>query len=357
MRQERVLVVRSAYSMVFEQIHSIFRELDLDLAGKLVLLKPNLLAPSEPEQGINTHPAVMSAVISACEEWGASRVMLGDNAGQVMYGNSYQAFSGSGLEPTLGRYYTHLGLDLRPVRLEKTGLTVYVSRHLQEADIVIDLPKMKTHKLTGITGAIKNCFGYLPGSQKANIHMLTRSHERFGLALAEICAIRRPDATICDGILSMQGNGASGTDLKYTGLLIASRDVVAADCAQAKLMNMRPESIWHITAGQELGLGSMEYCCDSPVEPIAGFLPPPGFVDPALLRETVTSEGLRHDAASIIPTVDPDKCDGCGFCVGQCPVGALTMADGLPRYGGDCCGCYACSEVCPVRAWRFRTEE
>lgn len=345
-----VMLLKASYTAIQEPMEKLFDFLNLDLKGKSVLLKPNLLWPSEPEQGLNTHPAVIGAALQCCEERGAAKVYIGDNAGQIMYGNSKGAFYGSGLGEKFGQYYVNLGIDLEKFHIDAIDRDVYISKLIRKVDVIINLPKFKTHKLTGITGAVKNMFGLLPGGQKSRMHVIAHSHERFGDTLAQIHAIRRPDASITDAILGMQGNGASGPDLRYIGILMASRDPVSLDTVQAEMMGYDPNEILHLKAAERIGIGEMAYTSNVPVEKLEGFRKAPGYEDPALMRESVTSPGLDADAAKMIPEVNPEKCTRCGECVRQCPVGILEMRD-LPVIAREgCAGCHACQEVCPTGA-------
>ncbi len=351
MKNGKVLILDTSYRDIECKMEEIFSFLGLDLEGKTVLFKPNLLWPSEPEQGLNTHPRLIDACVKYCEAHGARKVMVGDNAGQVMYGNSKGAFYGSDLGETLGDYYVNLGVNLQKYHLNSVDCDIYISRYLTDADIVINLPKFKTHKLTGITGAIKNTFGYLAGGQKARMHIQATSHERFAELLAELHAIRKPDATITDAILGMQGNGASSKDLRYIGKLLASCDPVAIDSVQANMMGMESNRILHLVSSEKIGLGTMQYETNVPVEALEGFMLAPGFADPSQLRATVTSDGLRADANRMKPKVDPALCVRCGTCVKECPVDCLEMKDKptLEDYN-LCVGCHACMEVCPKGA-------
>ncbi len=346
----KVFITNATYMNMQEKMEQVFDFLALPIEGKTVLLKPNLLWPSEPEQGLNTHPAVIEAAVKCCEERGAFRVYIGDNAGQIMYGNSKGAFYGSGLGEKLGQYYVNLGVDLEKFYIEAIDQDVYISKLINKVDIIISLPKFKTHKLTGITGAVKNTFGYLPGGQKARLHVIAHSHERFGNTLAQIHAIRKPDASITDAVLGMQGNGASGPDLRYIGKIIASADPVAVDTVQAEMMGYDPKEIAHLAAAEKIGLGEMKYTTNNPVEVLEGFRKAPGYENPELMRESVTSPGLSADAAKMIPEVDEEKCIQCGACIAQCPVGVLGM-ESIPFLKKDgCVGCHACQEICPTGA-------
>ncbi len=345
-----VFIVDSTYTKVQEAMEQVFDFLNLDLEGKSVLLKPNLLWPSEPERGLNTHPAVIKAALKCCQERGASKVMIGDNAGQIMYGNSKGAFYGStGLED-VGEYYVNLGVDLVKFHLDTINEDVYISHWITEADVIINLPKFKTHKITGITGAIKNTFGYLPGGQKARMHVLSQTQERFGWTLAQIHAIRKPDANIIDGILCLQGNGASGPDLRYNGKLLASKDPVSVDAVMTDMMGYTHEEIIHLMKAEEYGLGERAYTTNVPVEVIDGWMKAPGYIDPAQYRHSTTSAGLDADAAKMIPVIDTEKCQHCSACIEQCPKDLLEMKEIPTLKGPGCAGCHACMEVCPTGA-------
>lgn len=346
----KVFIADATYVKMQEKMEAAFDFLALDIQGKSVLLKPNLLWPSEPEQGLNTHPSVIEAAVKCCEERGAAKVYVGDNAGQIMYGNSKGAFYGSGLGEKLGKYYVNLGVDLEKFHIEAIGQDVYISKLINQVDLIINLPKFKTHKLTGITGAVKNTFGYLPGGQKARMHVIAHSHERFGNTLAQIHAIRKPDASITDAVLGMQGNGASGPDLRYIGKLMASRDPVALDTVQAEMMGYDPKEILHLVAAEKIGLGEMKYTANEPITVLEGFKKAPGYENIELMRESVTSAGLDADAAKMIPEVDSEKCSHCGACIEQCPVKVLEMRDVPTLKKEGCVGCHACQEICPTGA-------
>lgn len=160
----RVLSVKTKYMEFESHVGEIFDFAGMELSGKRVLIKPNILYYTEDEQARNTNPTMVEAVAKECERRGAARVQIGDNAGQMLYGNSRDAFDVSpGFADRMARYYVNLGIDLVPVRLKSAERTVYLSKALFEADVVINMPKFKTHGLTGVSAALKNTFGYVPG--------------------------------------------------------------------------------------------------------------------------------------------------------------------------------------------------
>lgn len=350
----KVLIVDSKYAELSRHMESVFDFGGFDPKGKTVLVKPNLLFYTEPEQGLNTHPEVMAAVISECERRGAAKVYLGDNAGQVMYGNSRAAFYESyGMGDRFADYYVNLGLDLEPYRLACLDLTLYVPKLLRQVDLVINIPKFKTHGLTGISGAVKNTFGYIPGAQKAKIHCLARTYEPFARALAEVHAIRKPDLNVVDAILAMEGRGPFSPQLRYIGQLLVSTDPVALDSVICGMIGFKPRDIPHLREAEALGLGS----CDK-VETIGvpkelpGFVLPPNADTPWAINGDlgVLSESLLRDGSRTVVEIDRDKCRRCGGCAAVCPTGALAMADAPAMTGKECASCHACQEVCEVRA-------
>lgn len=345
--KSKVIIKETSYFDIQEAVEQIMENLQVPVEGKNILIKPNLLHPTEPEQGINTHPALIRAVVKSCQHRKAGKIMIGDNAGQRMYGKSRQSFFGSHMGADLEKYYVNLGLWLEEIPLHTLHTVIYASRHIREADIVINLPKFKTHKVTGISGAIKNTFGYIPGGQKSRIHVMSETQDKFAEALSEIHAIKKPDITICDAVLGMQGNGASSTDLKYIGKLIASTDPVALDSVIAQMMGMDPKSIRHIVKAEAMGLGTMEFQTNVPVEKIENFDLAPGYKNPELFPYSVSSHGLYRDAMRRLPNIKKSQCIGCGKCVRECPVEMLQMRDNIPvLVKEECAGCHACQEAC-----------
>jgi len=135
------------------------------------LIKPNVLRASEAKEGIVTHPAVLRAVVEKVESLGPSSIVVGDNPGLTLYGANEEGFRKTGLMEAAKGYYQNIGNDSRKVDFNPDFLpTVSLSRVVLDADIIISLPKFKTHGLTVMTGAIKNSYGLLPGAQKARLH-------------------------------------------------------------------------------------------------------------------------------------------------------------------------------------------
>lgn len=349
----RVLSVKTKYMEFESHVGEIFDFAGMELSGKRVLIKPNILYYTEDEQARNTNPTMVEAVAKECERRGAARVQIGDNAGQMLYGNSRDAFDVSpGFADRMARYYVNLGIDLVPVRLKSAERTVYLSKALFEADVVINMPKFKTHGLTGVSAALKNTFGYVPGGQKARLHVILGDYDPFDRLLAEIHSIRRPDLNIVDSVLCMQGRGPFSRYLYYAGHVVVSTDPVALDSALCRMIGLDPHTIGHIRYANQMGLGDIDGCEMVGELPfIDRYLLPPGFDGERKLNPVFCSQSINIDGHRTNFTLDRAKCVRCGKCIEQCPVGAIEPAEGYPRpTGRECVSCHACQEVCGAKA-------
>ena len=135
--------------------------------------------------------------------------------------------------------------------------TVSVSRMVLEADVLISLPKFKTHGLTVITGAIKNSYGILPGAQKAKLHQAAGSPDRFHEAVVEVFRLRVPDLFILDAVVGMEGNGPASPDLREIGLILASDNAVALDSVMAFMVGCDPGRLRFPAEGPGNGPGGL----------------------------------------------------------------------------------------------------
>ena len=164
----KVMIHPADYETVRQAVDSAFELFPMQLNGKKVLIKPNVLRSSEAKEGIVTHPAVLRAVVEKVETMGPASIVVGDNPGLFNYGDNEESFKITGLTEAARGYYQNIGNDSQQVEFNADFMTtVSVSRAVLDADIVISLPKFKTHGLTVVTGAIKNSYGILPGAAES----------------------------------------------------------------------------------------------------------------------------------------------------------------------------------------------
>ncbi|ACB50091.1 DUF362-containing protein [Crocosphaera subtropica ATCC 51142] len=223
--------------------------------GQRVLLKPNLLTGSRPTKECVTRPEMVYCVAQLVKEAGGTP-FLGDSpafgtARGVALANGY----GSIIEELdlevvefQSKRYSHNSENFDHLRLSKEAM---------DADVVINLPKVKSHVQLTLTLGVKNLFGCVPGKMKAWWHMEAgKDSDRFGEMLVETARAIAPNLTIIDGIIAHQGNGPSNGEPRELGVLGASGDVFALDCAMIELLKVSPSSIPTWVAQQRLGLTS-----------------------------------------------------------------------------------------------------
>jgi uncharacterized protein (DUF362 family)/Pyruvate/2-oxoacid:ferredoxin oxidoreductase delta subunit len=353
MPQSKVMSHPANYENVRQAVDRAFELFPLELRGKRVLLKPNVLRASEPPEAVTTHPAVLRAVVERVEAMKPAALVVGDNPGMASYGANEEAFRRTGLMDAAQGYYQNIGNDAQRVPFNADFMPVVsLSRAVLDADIIISLPKFKTHGLTVITGAIKNSYGFLPGAQKAQLHKAAGTPQRFHDMLVEVFQLRVPDLVLVDAVVGMEGNGPVSNDLRDIGLILASDNAVALDAVIATMMGLEPARLRFLQKAQEAGLGNYDL---NTIELIGELKPLPDFNVPPLSGEwNIGNASLQtafHSHASLQPQVDPALCTGCGTCVDQCPVSALTMNDHLPQVDADTCiRCFCCQEICPEKA-------
>ncbi len=230
------------------------------LAGKRVVLKPNLVEYHR-DKVINTHPHVIAAVIELCQREGAAEVLVAEGPGH--WRNVEYLVSASGLGDVLRHYKTpfiDLNHDEPSKRLNLGRLTgleqLYLSQTVATADVLISLPKLKTHHWAVATLSLKNLFGTLPGIcygwPKNELHWRGIDN-----SIVDIAATRPPDLEIVDGIIGMEGDGPLNGTAKPMGVLIMGCDPVAVDATCCRLMQLDPERVGYLVMAQRKRLGQL----------------------------------------------------------------------------------------------------
>ena len=255
--------VRGAYDGDLEAIVlDGLRLVRADVRRKSVLLKPNFVEFVKGAS-INTDPRMVVAAANALRRLGASSVVVAEGPGHRRDTEAI-AFA-SGLREALddaGLRFVDLNdapLVRTPLRTSYTGLdALWVPKVLRETEVVVSMPKLKTHHWVGVTMSLKNCFGCMPGRvygwPKDVFHV-----RGIPESILDIAAAVRPSLAIVDGIVGMQGDGPIMGDPVPSGVVVVSRDLVAADVTGARLMGMDPEKVGYLMgAGRFLGQARSE---------------------------------------------------------------------------------------------------
>ena len=220
--------------------------------GDRVLLKPNLLTGSRPTKECITRPEIVYCVAQLVKEAGG-KPFLGDSPA---FGSAKGVAKANGYLPLCedldlpivefkGQRYQTENDNFNHLRLSKEAM---------DADVVINLPKVKSHTQLTMTMGVKNLFGCVPGKMKAWWHLEAgKDKDRFGEMLVETAKAIAPNLTIIDGIIGHEGNGPSGGEPRKLGVLGASPNVFALDRAFIEIVNVNPELVPTLTAQARLG--------------------------------------------------------------------------------------------------------
>ncbi|MDQ5985947.1 MAG: Ion-translocating oxidoreductase complex subunit B [Syntrophus sp. SKADARSKE-3] len=350
----RVIIHPAVYTDLQDAIDMVFKEFSLPWKGKSVLIKPNVLRAAKPEEAITTHPAVLRAIVEKVETLGVKSIIVGDNPGLTSYGANEESFEATGLMAAAKGHYRNIGNESRPMAFNADfAPAVSLSQAVLDADIIISVPKFKTHGLTVLSGAIKNSYGFLPGAQKAKLHVAAGNSKRFQEMIVELFRFRIPDLFIVDAILGMEGNGPASPDLRDIGKILASDNAVALDAVIAVMMGCDPGQLPFLRKAKDMGLGNYDL---KTIDIVGALQPIPDFKIPHFSGESI----LRNENIQVLikrrmgqrPWVASDACIGCALCVEQCPADALFMGDdNLPVADHEkCIACFCCQEVCPEKA-------
>ncbi|MGL5032888.1 MAG: DUF362 domain-containing protein [Microcystaceae cyanobacterium] len=222
-------------------------------AGDRVLLKPNLLTASRPGFECITRAELVAVVAEAVLAVGG-KPFMGDSPA---FGSARGVAEANGYLPLLEK----LGIPIIEFSGDRYATEsdnfnhLRLSKEAMNADVVINLPKVKSHSQLTMTLGVKNLFGCVPGKMKAWWHMEAgKDAERFGEMLVETAKAISPDLTILDGIIGHQGNGPINGEPRDLGILAASADVFALDWAIANVLQVEPELIPTLAAQKRLGL-------------------------------------------------------------------------------------------------------
>ena len=316
--------------------------------GMKVLLKPNLLSARPPEDAVDTHPEVVRAVARLVKAAGCHPT-LGDSPGG--YGkNIDEVLEKSGMK----RIAAEEGIELLKFNNSKSVDGIPVSRHVLDADCMISIPKIKTHSITVITAAIKNMYGAVVGLYKAGCHSKAPKEEDFAKIIAKIYSITKPELTIVDGIVAMEGDGPAAGETRSMNVIMAGTDAVAIDSSIAMLINLNPLDVLVTKEAYFMKLGEAD---PSRIEIVGDDVATFAMKDFKLPQTTILKfipRAIANGVASIIrfkPFIDSSICTRCNLCKITCPVYAIEIDKKSCKIDyAKCVRCLCCQEVCPYKA-------
>ena len=245
--------VKSLEYLIGDTIEELRLNLRNNKNKKTAILKPNIVIPAKPKTAIITHPSVVEAVVNVLEEKGFEDIIIGEGPGLGVEGDSIFELSGyKRLNKKKGVRFLNLNKVGR-VKLNWKYGTLKVPKILIDADLYVNLPKMKTHAQTVVTLAMKNQKGILSNADKKRFHMLGL-HE----PIVELAKVVKPDLIVVDAVEAMEGEGPLRGKKKVVGALVIGTNILEVDIACCEIMgiDIGHGEVEHIKIGIRENIGS-----------------------------------------------------------------------------------------------------
>ncbi len=328
--------------------------------GQKVLLKPNLLAGKPAAKAVTTHPEIVKQTILLAQSCGAV-VSVGDSPG---IGSPTSVARRAGILQVVEQTGASFVPFEQSLNLRTQGSTFHelqVAKAVLEAEVIINLPKLKTHQMMGLTAAVKNMFGAVVGMRKARLHLQAGTDKAFfALMLLELAEQLKPALSILDGVVAMEGEGPGSGDPVQVGALLAGVNPLAVDTVAAHLLGLPPDLSWTQKVARQTGrsgadITAIRICGTDPARLRPRHFRPAGSTDVnfglpgpirALLRNSLTAR----------PSVRSGECVRCGHCISHCPPQAMRLGtDQVEIDYQQCIRCFCCQELCPHGA--LQTEQ
>ena len=334
--------------------------------GMRIAIKMNLVTAMKPDSAATVHPSVVCALTRILRERGAE-VVLGDGPGGI-YSSAYlrAVYDVCGMRQA-EKYGAKLNDDFSvqevdcpdAVKAKHFPYTAYLGK----ADAIIDLCKLKTHGMMGMTCAVKNFFGSIPGATKPEFHYKFPKAEDFANVLVDLYEYSAPRLCICDAVIGMEGNGPTQGMPRKIGCLLASRSGHMLDAVAAGLIGLKIKDIPTLLAAVDRGLLPGDLSSLSISEDMKKYIVPDFKTVPAQSSVFfhVLGDGIPGKIADFVagrlmtpyPKLDASSCIGCSKCARTCPAKAITMKKGIPQINRRICiHCFCYQEFCPKGAMK-----
>ncbi len=352
--------VAAALRAALEPIHG----LDFVRPGMTVGVKVNLVTAMKPDTAATVHPSVVCALVRLLKEAGAD-VVIGDSPGGI-YSAPYLkvVYDVCGMRKAeacgarLNDDFSQAEISYpEAVQAKQFPYTAWLGK----VDAIIDLCKLKTHGMMGLSCAVKNLFGSVPGTKKPELHYRYPRAADFADMLVDLYEYSKPRLCVCDAIIGMEGNGPTQGTPRKIGCLLASLDGHRLDAVAGALIGLKPQDVPTLQAAvrRELipeDVSRIAVCGDVSRFTIPDFktVQAQSSVFFQIFGDGIPGKIADFVAARILtpfPKLNAAGCVGCGKCANVCPAKAIAMRNGKPKIKRSICiHCFCCQEFCPKGA-------
>lgn len=354
------------------------------LAGKRVVIKPNLVAKKSPDDPAIVNPAVIESVILWLRSLGADNITVAESPGGVYNAARLKGiYAASGMNEIAGRTGVTLNSDLGYSEIShptgKSCRLFEIIAPILSADVIVDVCKLKTHALTGMSAAIKNLFGTIPGIVKFEMHSRYPDYGVFASMLVDLCEMltsRADFISVTDAVIGMEGNGPTAGTPRDIGKLIVSANPFASDVVSSHVIGCEGK-IPMVNEAVARGYAPASYA-ECNVVAVGG-----ADVSAMKIKNYRQPDSTRHNPIEVLrkfaggsiyklfepyPVIDYNRCVGCGECAASCPEHTIKMTDRQNVKGAsgakapkvpvivreNCIRCFCCQELCPKGIIKIR---
>ncbi len=318
-----------------------------------VLIKPNLIAPKKIDKCCNTHPVFVEGIVKFVKNY-TDKIYIGDSPG---FGTLKLNIKVNGYEDLIKKYNVKIFNFNKKIEIENFSNKILkkfsISSALKEFDYIINVPKLKTHSMMGLTLSIKNCYGFIIGRDKIKYHLKAGKNKfLFSDLLIDIYETVKPQINVLDGICGMEGNGPTGGDPKKFHIVAVSECGYSLDRAIEKITDFGETYITVQAKKRKLFDESklkINYVDTSFIDIRVKIKPPISKPANFRLPDFLINFFLPK------PKIIKEKCKLCFTCVKNCPANAIYFKDDILKINDKkCIKCYCCHELCMHEAIKLK---
>ena len=343
--------------------------------GKKVAVKLNLVMKKSADAAATTHPAVLEAMLRILTGRAAEIIIVESPGGPYTAQNLRASYRACGIAEVAERMGVTLNYDTDFREVEapdaRASKMFSIISPILDADVVVNLAKLKSHSLTGYSGAVKNFFGVIPGVQKFEMHARFPDYNDFGAMLCDLCqrvVTMKPTFHVLDGILAMEGNGPTGGDPRRLDCILSGVNPFNVDIAGTSLIDV--SGVIMLEEAKQRGLCEADAAALRVLSAetlgdfaVGDFKKPEtarkGLHGSSMFRILPKLFGGRLNAWLQPKPAIGKNCVGCGECVRSCPRQTISLTEKGGRKRAEiahdaCIRCWCCQELCPFKAVKIR---